>query len=286
MKYSALLGNPVEHSISPELFNLLTKKLGIEYAHLKIFVEHKEDLSNYIHAMCNLNFVGFNITCPYKLYAYDLVDELDQEAKKIHSINSVIIKNNKTIGYNTDGKAAILAIKHFYEIGNKDKVVIIGAGGVAYPILYEILKITSNVVVFNEFVKDAEKMCNLINPNVNYYSLYNRKKFINELVSATIIINATSVGMYPENNNTLIDEDLFKLLANNNKCKCYFDAIFNPWDTLFIQLAKKYNQIAISGGYMLIYQAILVLKLWLNVEINLSNYEIDEIANELMKVLG
>lgn len=286
MKYSALLGNPVEHSISPELFNLLTKKINVEYAHLKIHVNEKEDLVHCIQAMCDLNFVGFNITCPYKLDTYSLVDVLDSEAEKIHSINSVVIKNGKTIGYNTDGKAAILAIRHFYKIKSNDKVVIIGAGGVAYPILYEILKITSNVVIFNENVKDAEKMCNLIGCNVSYYSLYDKAKFINELISATIIINATSVGMYPNSDNSLIDEELFQLLSKNNVCKCYFDVVFNPWNTHFIQLANKYNQLAISGGYMLIYQAILVLKLWLNVEINLSNHEVDEIANELMKVLG
>lgn len=286
MKYSALIGNPVEHSISPILFDLLTEKLGIEYAHLKVLVKQKEDLSSCFQAMCNLNFIGFNITCPYKLDAYDLVDVLDPEAKKIHSINSVVINNGKTIGYNTDGNAAILAIKHFYKIGINDKVVIIGAGGVAYSILYEILKITSNVVVFNEFIEAAEEMCNLVDPHVNYYSLYDKEKFVKELASATVIINATSVGMYPESDDTLINEELFKLLSTDNVCKCYFDVIFNPWHTTFIQLANKYNQLAISGGYMLIYQAILVLKLWLNVEINLSDSEIDEIANELMKVLG
>ena len=285
MKYSALIGNPVEHSISPEMFDLLSKKLKIEYAHLKITVEDKKDLKQAINSMCNLGFVGFNITCPYKLDILKLIDECDKEAEKIKSINSVVIRDGKTKGYNTDGKAAILSIKHFYNITPDDKVVIIGAGGAAYPIFYELLKITNNIKVFNRSLDNAKKMCEIIDHSIECYALSDKDKLIDSLKEATLIINTTSVGMHPNNEDTLIDESMFKEIINNNT-KCFFDVIFNPWDTKIIENAKKYNQIAVSGGYMLIYQAILVLQLWLGKELDISNEEVDILAEKMIEVLN
>ncbi len=285
MKYSALIGNPVQHSISPQLFDLLAKKLKIEYSHIKILIKNKKDLSAAIKSMCNLGFIGFNITCPYKIDTFNIIDDCDGEAKKIHSINSVVIRDNKMKGYNTDGKAAILSIKHFYDLNQNDRVVIIGAGGVAYPILYEILKITQNVVVFNENEEKAKQMCDLINNNVEYYSLDNKVQFLSKIKSASVIINATSAGMYPDINTTIIDNKMFEEIGNIDKKKCYFDVVFNPWETKLLKLAKQRKQITISGGYMLIYQAILVMELWLNRKIELSKLEIDNLAREMIEVL-
>lgn len=281
MKYSALIGNPVDHSISPKLFELLANKVGIEYAHIKINVPTKKELSKTIQALCDLNFVGFNITCPYKIDMFDLLDDsqYDNEVFKINSINSVVINNGKMKGYNTDGLAAINSIKHFYKITSKDKVVILGAGGVAYPILYEIQKITKNIVIFNESLEMANKMCEKINDEISRYSLEEQDKLYEELNKATIIINATSVGMEPNSRQTLIDINKIK------SKKCFFDVIFNPWKTKLLTEAEAKGHQIISGGYMLIYQAIAVLQLWLNTKINITTEQIEELAQEMIKVL-
>lgn len=286
MFYSALLGNPVSHSISPRLFYELAKLFKIEYSHLKITVPDKRDLKVYINSLINLHFCGFNITCPYKLDMYNLLkdEELSLEAKNIKSINSVVIRNNKMIGYNTDGNAAILSIKKFYPLNFNDHIVIIGAGGVAYSILYEISKLTSNIVVFNEYYDKAEKMVNDLNLDVSYYDLSNKDIFIEKLKEATVIINATSVGMSPNSDESLINEDIFKKISD--KKKCFFDVIFNPWETKLLSLANKYNHITISGGYMLIFQAYLVLQLWLDRKFELTDSDISYLVDCMLEELS
>lgn len=281
MKYSALIGNPVEHSVSPQLFEILSKKIDLDYSHIKILVEKKEDLEEKIKALCKLDFIGFNITCPYKIDVFSLLkhENCSEEILKINSINTVKIKNGKIFGYNTDGKAAIQAIRHFYDIKAKDKVVLLGAGGVAHPILYELLKITPNIVVFNENLENAKKMCSLFSKNISSYSLKDENTLYKEIEDASIIINATSVGMYPNNNLSLIDMNKIK-----NK-KCFFDVVFNPWETLMLTEAANDGHIIISGGYMLIYQAILALELWLDKKIELSKGEIEEISLKMIETL-
>ena len=284
MKYSALIGNPVEHSISPELFDIISKKIGIEYAHIKITVDNKKELENVTNSLKELKFCGFNITCPYKIDMYNLYKEYcDEEAKKIHSINSVTIKNNTIKCYNTDGKAAIKAIKYKDKIEKKDKIVLIGAGGAAYPILYELLKYTENIVIFNEDINKAKEMCNIICPKIKSFNLYDNENFGKYLKESTLIVNATSVGMHPNNEESIISEELMKKISINKKC--IFDVIFNPWETKLLKIAQKYNHTTISGGLMLIFQAIYVLELWIDKKIELSSKEIEEITNKLTKIL-
>lgn len=281
MKYSALIGNPVEHSISPKLFMLLANKIGVEYAHLKIKVLTKEKLPSTIKSLCDLNFIGFNITCPYKIDMFNLLseEEIDDEAYQIKSVNSIVINNGKMKGYNTDGKAAIYSIRHFYNLNSADSVVIIGSGGVAYPILYELLKITDKIIVFNEYLDAADEMCFKINNKIKRYSLEEQDKLYYELEKATVVINATSVGMVPNDNESIIDVNKIK------SKKCYFDVVFNPWETKLLREAKDRGNLIISGGYMLIYQAILVLELWLNKKIYISKEEVEDIALQMQKIL-
>lgn len=283
MKYSALIGNPVAHSIAPQMFDIITKKLNVNYAHIKIKVDNSSQLKDVIHSLKTLGFIGFNITTPYKVDMYNILTDknCDLETQKMQSVNSVMIKNNELMGFNTDGRGAIKAIQHFYDINERDNVLILGAGGVARSILYEISKITNHIVVFNEDKDVALQMCDLINPLAKAYDLADIKNLNQELEKATLIINATTVGMTP-NLVSLIDEQVISKLPQK---KCFFDVVFNPWETEMLSLARKYNHLAISGGYMLIYQALYALEVWLDMKINFSKEDIVSLANELMIIL-
>lgn len=280
MKYSALIGNPVDHSISDFSFGILSNMLGIDYSHLKIQVNNKADLKKICDSMINLNFVGFNITCPYKLDIYNLIDtdKMSEEALNTTSINSVVIRDGNMYAYNTDGKAAVNSITHFYKIRPEDKIVLLGAGGAAHSILYELYKFNQNIVIFNKERDEALKMVNTLNVKCKCYSLSDRTSFEKYIINSNIIVNATSVGMYP-NDGSLISEEYFR----KTKKKVVFDAIFNPYYTDMLRFAKRHHHLVISGMYMLVYQAIYVLELWLNIKINLTKKQVEQIVKELKK---
>lgn len=279
MKYSALIGNPVEHSISPKLFQFIMERKGYEYAHLKLNVKDPKLLKNTIDNLFDLGFCGINITCPYKIDTYNIVDKFLDGSQNIYSINTIYKKDNKIYGCNTDGKAAILSIERVRKIKKQDNIVIFGSGGVAYSIFYEISQLTNNITIINESIVEAEKMKNKINTSAICYDLNDEEKYFEKLIKADIVINATSVGMYPNISDCILKLDILKLLPKN---KIFFDVVFNPWETKFLKLAKKYNHISVSGGYMLIYQATLALSKWITQDINLSEREI-KIAERIVK---
>lgn len=184
-------------------------------------------------------------------------------------------------GYNTDGKAAIEAIQKYYDLNETDRILIFGAGGVAYPILYELSKITKKITIFNEHFSKAKKMSEQVFNSAKCYDLENTEQLHEELNKATVVINATTVGMTPDNE-TLINESLIKKLE---KKIVFFDVVFNPWETRLIKIAKKHGHITISGGYMLIYQAILAMKIWLEKDFKVSEKDVEEIVGKLIKLL-
>lgn len=278
MKYSALIGNPVEHSVSPKLFQIIMENLGQEYAHLKIKVE-KNNFKKNIYKLFDLGFCGINITCPYKLDAYNLVDVFLDGSDKIHSINTIYRKDSLIYGCNTDGKAAIKSINRELEMNNSTKIVLYGAGGAAYSILYEISQLTNNITIINHKNEEIEMMLDALNLSYEYFNLKDKEKYIEKLFEADLIINATSLGMYP-NNDSIIDRKIIRKIPNG---KVFFDVVFNPWETKMIKYAKKENNKTISGGYMLIYQAILALEKWLSCEIDLDEKTIKMIEKKMKR---
>lgn len=283
MKYSALIGNPVEHSISPKLFNTLMELKNIEYSHIKIKINSKEELKQKIDELFDLGFIGINITCPYKRDIYNIVDTYEDNAKSIYSINTIYKKNNQIIGCNTDGLALLKAIISKKKINSNTKIVIFGAGGAAYSIFYEISKITNLITIIDQNFNEAKSMVDLINNNAKYYDLNDIDNYINNIIESDIIINATSVGMYPDNNNMILEEKYFKMLTAK---KTFVEVVFNPNETMFIKTAKKYNHDTISGLEMLINQAILALEKWTNMKIELKPSERQKIYDILIEELN
>lgn len=279
MKYSALVGNPVEHSVSPKLFQTIMERYGYEYAHIKIDIPQKANLKKVIDNLFDLDFCGINITCPYKKDMFDYVDIYEDGSEQIHSINTIYKNNNKIVGCNTDGLAAIMSINREMEINQNTKVILFGAGGVAYSIFYELLKYTKNIIIIDRYIEDAKQMINDLNANNSYFNLKNVNDYKNLLIDADLIINATSVGMHPDNNSILSKKIINELPKN----KVFFDVVFNPWDTKFIEYAKESGNKAVSGGYMLIYQATLALSKWLSAKITLNEQEINEIIEIVKK---
>lgn len=284
MYYSALIGKPVDHSVSSELFALFADFLKLDYGHLKIEVPSADKLENFMECLKKLGFVGINVTLPYKTDIMKFLDSVSEEAGVIGAVNTVAFKNGKSMGYNTDSLGAVCAIEEkLKNISVDDHILVFGAGGAARAIIYELAKKNSHIVVINRTIVKARKIsqdfAEFSHVEVLELNDYNVAKAIERF---DIIINATSLGMFPNNETSIIRDNVFSEL-NDLKGKYFFDAVFNPYETKFLLDAQKRGAKTCPGTYMMIYQAIEAFKIWTGMEIEGINP--DFLNDELIKTL-
>ena len=262
------------------MYKYISKKKKIEYEHLKIKIDKKEQLEDALNALNLLGFCGVNVTIPYKIDIAKFMNEIDDSAKSIESVNTIKFNQNGFIGYNTDGIAAIKSIENkLCKINENTKILIIGAGGAARPICYEAYKRTKNITVMNRYKEEAESMIACISKNIPIYEL-SRYNYIEQINKADIIINATPVGMHPKIDEELIEEDIFKNIKSISS-KYFFDVIFNPYKTKFLINAEKYGAKTCSGLYMMIYQILLAFEIW--TDIKTDDIDIEDAKKEILE---
>jgi 3-dehydroquinate dehydratase / shikimate dehydrogenase len=241
-KIFGLVGNPVHQSKGIIFHNRLFNKLNLNNIYLNFLVE---DISSFIKNYKKI-ISGLSITIPFKSKVINHIDKLDPITKKIGAINTVIKKNNKLIGYNTDITGAIKAISSKTKIKGK-KVLMVGAGGVARAIGYGIIKEKGKMTILNRTAKKAEKLARELRCNSNKLSQIKNQK------NTDIIINATSVGMYPNINKTPIKKQTLKKIIS--KKTVVFDSIYNPEKTKLLKESKQLGCNVIGGYNMFINQA-------------------------------
>ena len=156
---ACIIGNPVEHSILPKIIRLIAEKFKLNINLINCLVENKGCLKEAIAGIKALNFTGFDVTHPYKKEIIQYLDFIDVKAKSIGSVDAVVIKDDKLYGYNYN---SIGAIKSIEEEGRKiiqpDKVVVIGAGGCARSICFEVYRKTKNLVIINQSLDEANNL--------------------------------------------------------------------------------------------------------------------------------
>ena len=215
------------------------------------------ELKNIILEVRQGNINGINVTVPFKNTIIPYLDELSDEAEKTQAVNTICLKNKKVYGHNTDIEGFEKAIrKTNFDFANK-KILILGAGGVVPSIVYALMKMNfSKIFVTNRTKWRAEKIKNI----------FNSIKLINwgEIPEFDVIINATSVGLNKEDK---INLDLTKIGKN----KLFYDVIYNPGETNFLNLGKKSGNKYENGKLMFIYQAFSAFKLWHGIEPTISN---------------
>tara|TARA_B100001059_G_C17734635_1_gene528146 strand:- start:411 stop:1202 length:792 start_codon:yes stop_codon:yes gene_type:complete len=263
MKKYLVIGDPIEHSLSPLLHNYWFKKNNIKAEYDKKKIE-KNDLKNLIDKMKKKELSGINITVPFKKEIIPFLDKLSPEAKSTQSVNTVYLDNGIVVGHNTDIKGFELAIKDTkYNVEGKS-VFILGAGGVVPSIIYALNKMkVSNITLSNRTLIKAK----------NLQNLFKNLKIINwgQLPDCDIIINATSLG--------LDNKDEIKLdFATLNKNKFFFDVIYNPKETNFLKTAKKLGNNTANGKKMFIYQAAEAFIIWHGIYPEI-NQEIEELLD-------
>jgi len=219
MKKFLVIGNPIEHSLSPELHNYWIKKNSINAVYEKQKLE-EDQLEQYILKVKNKKIDGINVTVPFKKTIIPYLDELSIEAKSTQSVNTIYQKDNKVIGHNTDifGFRASIE-KTEYDLESKE-VLILGAGGVVPSIIFSLIKMkVSKITISNRTKEKAE----------NLKEIYKDLEIIKwgDISNFDIIINATSLGLKKEDN---LNFDFSSISGN----KFFYDVIYNPNETNFL----------------------------------------------------
>ncbi len=247
MKKYLVIGNPIEHSLSPKLHNYWLKENNIDAIYDKKRLD-ENNLNSIISEIKEEKIHGINVTVPYKKAIIPFLDELSPEAKDTQSVNTVYLQNGITIGHNTDIAGFELAIKYAkYDISNK-KVFILGAGGVAPSIIYSLKKMKASKITLSNRTK--EKALSLKN-------LFKDIEIVDwgKVINFDMIINATSIGLKNE------DGLNFDYSANGPN-KFFYDVIYNPRETIFLKRAKLFGNRAENGKMMFIYQAHQAFTIW------------------------
>ena len=259
MKKYFVIGNPISHSLSPELHNFWIKKNKINALYEKIKLE-ESDLKSFIDKLRNDEIHGINVTVPFKNKVIKYLDKLSLEVETTNSVNTIYKSGNDIIGHNTDVAGFELGLRHSKINVLHKSVFILGAGGVVSSIIFSLLSMgCKKIYLTNRTIEKAENI---------------KKKFDEveilkwgEIPDFDIIINATSVGL----NGDSLD------LVLNVKDKIFYDVIYNPKETQFLKEAKKNGNKIENGKFMFIYQANQSFSIWNNV--------IPKIDDEVLKIL-
>ena len=247
MKKYIVIGNPINHSYSPQLHNYWLKKNNIdgEYNKEKMNIS---DLQNLILRIKNFEINGANITVPFKKEIIQYLDKLSFEAESTQSVNTIYLKNNKVVGHNTDIEGFEIAVKSTnYNVTGKT-ILILGAGGVVPSIIFALNKMkASKIIIMNRTRNKAEKLKDLFK-NLLIVDWDKLPKF-------DMVINATSLGL---NGNDEISLDFSKAEKKN----FFYDVIYNPKETNFLKKAKTMGNQTENGRKMFIYQAAAAFNIW------------------------
>jgi len=249
MKKFLVIGNPIEHSLSPKLHNYWIKENNIN-----AFYDKKQLIESDIEAIIDEvrkgKIDGINVTIPFKKSVVPFIDQLTPLAKEVQSVNTIFKKNNEVFGDNTDVGGFELGLKHInYSVKNK-KIFILGAGGVAPSIIVALKKLGAAKIILSNRTKEKA---------LNIKKIYSDLEIIDwgKTPEFNMIINATSLGL---KNNDEIKLNYPHIGTN----KLFYDIIYNPSKTKFLLKAKEFGHQIENGKMMFIYQAQLAFKIWHN----------------------
>ncbi|MCR5254518.1 MAG: shikimate dehydrogenase [Acetatifactor sp.] len=274
-----LLGNPVEHTKSPLIHNTLAEKLGVDlcYGAFRVDEDRVEEAVKGAYA---LNFLGMNVTVPYKSRVIASLKEIDPLAAKIGAVNTLVRTSGGFKGYNTDMPGLYRAMCSDGVDIKGERIVVLGAGGVARAVVMMLLENgAKEIIICNrtqkkamDIIEEAEKI--FPDGSKALMAMPMDEFLMQESADKYIAIQATSVGMYPKVDEAVCDNDAFY-----EKVKVGYDLIFNPEETLFMKLVKKNGGKAYNGLKMLLYQGIIAFELMTGEKIN------DETADEILAKL-
>ena len=273
--------NPVGHSISPVIHNTLADLCGIDMVYTTFKVE-KGAVDTAVKGAYALDILGLNVTVPHKQEVIGTLESVDPLAEAIGAVNTLVRTEHGYKGYNTD----ILGLERELEeeqVELKDSpVILLGAGGAARAIAFLcVSKGAKEVAILNRTEEKAAVIAEDVNRHLQSKAAYAMK--LSDYGKLTgenyVVIQTTSVGLYPNCDDAVIeDEDFYKRAAVG------VDIIYNPAETKFMKLMKAQGKPAYNGLKMLLYQGVSAFELWNDIKISKEN--IRKVYENMQKKLG
>ena len=250
MKKYLVIGNPINHSLSPKLQNWWLKENNINATYDKIKLEDHE-IKNFIQTIKEQKIAGCNVTVPFKKTVIPFLDKLSPEAEQTQSVNTITFENGDLVGHNTDIAGFDSAIRKLNFSVNGKKVLILGAGGVVPSIIFALQNMNVQEITISNRTKEKAE---------NLKVLFNNIKILEwgNLTDFHMVINATSLGL----NNEKINLNF----SSSGNDRLFYDVIYNPQETQFLKMGKQLGYKTENGKTMFVYQALEAFKLWHKIE--------------------
>lgn len=254
-----LIGNPVEHTMSPAIHNTLAEMTGHNLVYVPFHVPEGA-VREAVEGAYALNLLGCNVTVPYKSTVIPYLCQLDPLAEKIGAVNTLVRTKEGFKGYNTDMPGLYRAMQSEKILLRGEKVILLGAGGVARAVAFMLAEKAAEILILNRTVGKAQAIADEVNASTGRKSVcalpIDGYRMLPEGRSY-LAIQATKVGMFPE-----VDEAVIRDRAFYERLHTGYDLIFNPEETLFMRLTKDAGGRAFNGLKMLLYQGIIAYELW------------------------
>ena len=277
-KLCGIIGDPVEHSISPSMHNAAFKKLGLDYLYLPFHVR-PENLRRAMEGMRGLNICGVNITIPHKIEVMQYLDAVDPLAAKIGAVNVVVNNGGLLQGFNTDAEGFLQPLLEKKVDPRGKKAVILGAGGASRAIAYILSERGADITILNrtsgkaiQFIEAVSQTTGKIMGTMEL----NEMNLSVVMAVADILVNTTSVGMSPDSNETLVTRALLR------PGMVVADVVYNPSKTRLLLEAEKAGAVTIGGMEMLVWQGALSFEKWTGLKAPLE--EMRKAARKALKV--
>lgn len=275
-KIIGLLGHPIKQSYSPFVQNVAFEFEKMDYIYLAFDVP-PANLKSALNGVLAFGMKGLNVTLPHKEKIIQHLDELSEEAATIGAVNTIVNDQGKLIGYNTDVTGIIETLAPFKDQITGSTVTVLGAGGGARAAIYALIRHfkPEQINIINRTVQRADSIQNYFSTKMRYDGFKTMDLFPPEIVetlqNSRLIINATSIGMFPEMDDTITD-----LKESFSPSQIVFDLIYNPPKTKFLKLAESQGATTLGGLKMMVSQAAKSFELWTGVKM-----PIDKISKSL-----
>lgn len=250
-KLIGFFGSTFRTSKMYAMYNAVFEKLSLNFVYVPFDVV---DIKKGVEAIKTLGIHAVGVTIPFKISIMEHLDELDENAKKIGAVNVVVNRNGKLIGGNTDGKGGVRALREKTEVKRK-KIILLGAGGAARALAFAIKDEGGNLTIVNRTISEAEALAKVV--DCRFGGL---EKLPELLPTTDILINSTSVGMIPHNNQSLVDKKFL------HKKLTVMDIVSNPKETKLLREAKESGCQIVFADRMLLWQGVLKFKIYTGVE--------------------